>query len=72
MPPTKARARGSRADLKIRSSARRTSATRSYLSTLPNVDAERYVRTIKEGCVNRIIFVGERSLRRAITEFVTH
>jgi len=30
------------------------------------------VRTIKEACLNRLIFVGERSLRRAITEFVTH
>jgi transposase InsO family protein len=37
-----------------------------------NAHAERYVRTIKEACVNRMIFVGERSLRRAITEFVTH
>ena len=34
--------------------------------------AERYVRTIKEACLDRMIFVGERSLRRAITEFVTH
>ena len=37
-----------------------------------NAHAERCVRTINEGCVNRLIFVGERSLRRAITEFVTH
>jgi putative transposase len=37
-----------------------------------NAYAERYVRTIKEACLNRMIFVGERSLRRAITEFVTH
>ena len=29
-------------------------------------------RTIKEACLNRVIFVGERSLRRAICEFVTH
>jgi hypothetical protein len=34
-----------------------------------NAHAERYVRTIKEACLNRMIFVGERSLRRAITEF---
>ena len=33
---------------------------------------ERYVRTIKETCLNRLIFVGEQSLRRAIAEFVTH
>jgi transposase InsO family protein len=37
-----------------------------------NAYAERYVRTIKEACLNRMIFVGERSLRRAIAEFVTH
>ncbi len=40
----------------------------------PNVNAhaERFVRSIKEECLNRIIFFGEQSLRRAITEFVTH
>ncbi len=37
-----------------------------------NAYAERYVRTIKEGCLNRIIFFGEKSLRRAIAEFVKH
>jgi hypothetical protein len=37
-----------------------------------NAHAERYARTIKEACLNRMIFVGERSLRRAITEFVMH
>jgi hypothetical protein len=37
-----------------------------------NAYAERYVRTIKEACLNRMILVGERSLRRAIGEFVTH
>ena len=37
-----------------------------------NAYAERYVRTIKEGCLNRIIFFGEQSLRRAIAEFVEH
>ena len=37
-----------------------------------NAFAERFVRSIKEGCLNRIIFFGEQSLRRAITEFVTH
>ncbi len=35
-----------------------------------NAYAERFVRTIKEGCVNRMIFFGERSLRNAINEFV--
>ena len=37
-----------------------------------NAFAERFVRSIKEGCLNRIIFFGEQSLRRTITEFVTH
>jgi len=30
------------------------------------------VRTIKDTCLKRLIFVGEPSLRRAIGEFVTH
>ncbi len=34
--------------------------------------AERFVRTIKEGCFDRMIFFGERSLRNAIREFLEH
>jgi putative transposase len=30
------------------------------------------VRTIKESCLDRLILVGERSLRRAIHDFVEH
>ena len=30
------------------------------------------MRTIKESCLNRMILFGERSLRRAICEFVEH
>ena len=37
-----------------------------------NAYAERFVRTIKEGCLNKFIFFGEQSLRRAIDEFVEH
>jgi putative transposase len=37
-----------------------------------NAYAERYVRTIKEGCLDRMILIGEGSLRRAIGEFVVH
>jgi transposase InsO family protein len=37
-----------------------------------NAYAERFVRTIKESCLNRLILVGERSLRRAVSEFVMH
>src|SRR6266536_2603926 len=35
-----------------------------------NAYAERFVRTIKESCLERMIFFGETSLRKAIAEFV--
>jgi transposase InsO family protein len=37
-----------------------------------NAYAERYVRTIKEGCLDQMILIGEGSLRRAVSEFVLH
>jgi putative transposase len=37
-----------------------------------NAYAERFVRTIKEGCLEQMIFFGEDSLRNAIREFVAH
>src|SRR5947209_2699658 len=37
-----------------------------------NAYAERFVRSIKESCLNRLILFGEQALRRAIREFVTH
>jgi transposase InsO family protein len=37
-----------------------------------NAYAERFVRTIKEGCLEQMILFGESSLRNAIREFVTH
>ena len=37
-----------------------------------NAYAERFVRSIKEECLHRIIFVGQGSLRRAITEYMMH
>ena len=37
-----------------------------------NANAERFVRTIKESCLDRMIFFSEGSLRRAIEEFVAH
>jgi transposase InsO family protein len=37
-----------------------------------NAYAERFVRTIKESCLDRIIFVGEGSLWRAVREFIEH
>jgi putative transposase len=38
----------------------------------PNAHAERFVRTIKECCLERMILFGEGSLLRAIQEFVRH
>jgi putative transposase len=37
-----------------------------------NAHAERFVRTIKESCLERIILFGEGSLRTAIHNFVAH
>jgi hypothetical protein len=37
-----------------------------------NAFAERFVRTIKESCLDRMILVGEGSLRRAVDEFIEH
>ena len=37
-----------------------------------NAVAERFVRTIKESCLDRVILIGEASLRRAIREFEAH
>src|ERR1700737_1029260 len=37
-----------------------------------NAYAERWVRSVKEECLSKIIVFGERSLRRALSEYVTH
>ncbi len=37
-----------------------------------NAHAERFVRTIKENCLDRMILFGEGSLRKTIREFVAH
>jgi transposase InsO family protein len=37
-----------------------------------NAYAERFVRSIKEECLDRMIPLGERHFRRALTEFVDH
>jgi len=37
-----------------------------------NAHAERFVRTIKESCLDRLILFGEGSLRKAIHEFTAH
>ena len=37
-----------------------------------NAYAERFVRTIKESCLERLVLFGERSLRTAVREFTQH
>src|SRR5262245_9866427 len=37
-----------------------------------NAFAARFVRSIKESCLDRLILFGEASLRRAVHEFVAH
>jgi hypothetical protein len=37
-----------------------------------NAHAERWVRSVKEECLSKIILFGERSLRRALNEYLEH
>jgi len=37
-----------------------------------NAYAERFIRSIKEECLNRLILFGEKSLRHSINEFIEH
>ena len=37
-----------------------------------NAYAERFVRTIREKCLDRMVFFGESSLRHAVDEFAAH
>jgi transposase InsO family protein len=37
-----------------------------------NAFAERFVRSIKESCLDRLVLIGESSLHRAVSEFVLH
>jgi hypothetical protein len=37
-----------------------------------NAHAERWVRSVKEECLSKVILFGERSLRRALSEYVEH
>ena len=43
-----------------------------YRSPNLNAHAERFVRSIKDECLKRMIFFGERSLRKTTREFVAH
>ncbi len=42
------------------------------LSPNLNAFAERFVRSIKEECLAKMIFVGQGSLRRVLTEYMSH
>ena len=42
------------------------------LSPNLNAFAERFVRSIKEECLEKMIFIGQTSLRRAIAEYMAH
>ncbi len=44
----------------------------SYQAPNMNAYAERFIRSIKSECLGQMIFVGQRSLDRAIKEFVEH
>jgi hypothetical protein len=37
-----------------------------------NAFAERWVRSVKEECLSKLILFGERALQRAIAEFIEH
>jgi hypothetical protein len=37
-----------------------------------NPNLERFMRSAKEGCLERMIFFGERSLQVAVTGFLSH
>ena len=43
-----------------------------YQAPNANAYAERFVRSIKDECLTRVILFGERHLRRTITEYVAH
>src|SRR4030095_14073 len=44
----------------------------SPMSPNLNAYAERFVRSIKDECLNRMIFVGQGSLRHAVIEYMAH
>jgi hypothetical protein len=55
----------------IRSGQVKTLALPAHSPNL-NAYAERWVRSVKEECLSKIILFGERSLRRALSEYVAH
>jgi Integrase core domain len=47
-------------------------ASQVQLTAHANAYAERFVRSIKEGCLDRMIFFGENALRQGVRDFVSH
>ena len=44
----------------------------AQLNTHANSYAERWVRSVKEECLSRLILIGESSLRRALQQYTVH
>jgi hypothetical protein len=44
----------------------------AHLQTHSNAFAERWVRSIKQECLSKLILFGEASLRRALSEFIDY
>ena len=44
----------------------------AHLKTHANAHAERWVRSIKEECLSKLILFGETSLRRVVSEYLEH
>jgi len=43
-----------------------------YRAPNANAHAERFVRSIKEECLDRVVLIGEQHLRQTVAEFVAH
>ena len=43
-----------------------------YRAPNANAHAERFVRSIKEECLDRVVLLGEQHLRQTVAEFVAH
>src|SRR5262245_38479003 len=52
--------------------AERISGRRKPNPESPIAYAERWVRSVKHECLSKVILFGERSLRRALSEYVEH
>jgi hypothetical protein len=52
----------------------RSSGTACAAGAQPNLNAysERWVRSVKEECLSKVLLIGERSLRPALSEYVAH